>query len=291
MTTGRSSNKSPLDLSGQIPLDSIPTAQVATYFGRSQEGGDGETWRVTLIGSAKPAWVKFDDDKRHMIAEMVSAQVGRALGLSIPKPYLVEIDLARVPEDSKWHGRQGLLHSFGCQHAGDSPRSFARAIKENDPAIIETIRKWAGYNTTMIFDEWIANTDRNLGNLLFDPGANGFWLIDHGRALTGEYWPVWGLSDPSIDTGNQLAKSLARGKPDPKQTAEVESSSNNQMLTAAALDWCRLDVDAHIAKIDAKVSVDEIRRFLMSRIYHTTQLLMAKLGCPQLDLGCPHADS
>tara|TARA_R110002051_G_scaffold57104_11_gene105907 strand:+ start:3199 stop:3708 length:510 start_codon:yes stop_codon:yes gene_type:complete len=51
---------------------------------------------------------------------------------------------------------------------------------------------WKRLGELYAFDTWVANTDRNLGNLLYGGNAsNGepeIWLIDHGRSFTGESW-------------------------------------------------------------------------------------------------------
>ena len=43
------------------------------------------------------------------------------------------------------------------------------------------------YPSVIGFDEWIANGDRNLGNLLWD-GEKDFYLIDHGLSMDEVYF-------------------------------------------------------------------------------------------------------
>lgn len=285
MKTGSFSKKSSRDLNELIPLEPIPTARVSVFYGRSDEGRDGEIWRVNLVGSPRPAWVKLHDDARHTIADLVAAQVGRAIGMPIPKPYLAKVDLLRVPEGSAWRGQHGLRLFFASQHAGVRSRSFARILRGNDETMLRAIQSWAGFTATMIFDEWIANDDRNNGNMLYDPHNDGFWLIDHGRALTGDHWPLWGLDDPTLETGNMLVDGLRNSSMLTKlDTDGIAHESNMQMNCAAHVDWSMLDMNSHIQTLDPAISPDAIRRFLTERVVHTTRLLMGKLGLPELDL-------
>lgn len=54
--------------------------------------------------------------------------------------------------------------------------------------IFKKIADWGQLEKAAAFDEWIANEDRNLGNLLFD-GINAFTLIDHNLAMRPQFSP------------------------------------------------------------------------------------------------------
>lgn len=44
--------------------------------------------------------------------------------------------------------------------------------------LLNILSDWPDINRAIGFDEWIANGDWHIGNILFD-GANQFYLIDH----------------------------------------------------------------------------------------------------------------
>jgi ribosomal protein S28E/S33 len=76
-------------------LEPIELAEVTTLLGRIGEGNDGETYKAELLdgqGRTVTGYVKLTLDPRKIIAELVTAQVARALGLRVPKPFLVLLD-------------------------------------------------------------------------------------------------------------------------------------------------------------------------------------------------------
>lgn len=54
-------------------------------------------------------------------------------------------------------------------------------------AIADDLRAWKGLPALLAFDEWVANVDRNTGNLI-RLSAGDYAIIDHGAILTGPEW-------------------------------------------------------------------------------------------------------
>lgn len=284
MKTGSSSSRSSNDSKGVRAIEPIPIVRPSTYLGRSPEGRDGETWQVAAIGSPRPVWLKLNSCRRQRIADLAASLVGRAIGLPIPKPVLVEVNFAHLPKESAWHGPPDVELFFGSQHAGKSPRTFSRILRDGDEQTTRALDRWDGIHACMTFDEWIANDDRHNGNLLYDPRTDGFWMIDHGRALTGDYWPIWGL-DPKAETGNVLADAVRRGGTTDKLLAEIEKEANAILSDAQGVDWDSFDkAGALVRAIDPEVTAQDIRAFLVDRVELAVVMLMKKLGVRQLDL-------
>ncbi|MCK4843199.1 MAG: hypothetical protein KAT04_15165 [Methylococcales bacterium] len=111
---------------------------------------------------------------RNLYIECICAIVGRSLGLSIPKPLIVKVtsdNFKSIPD-----GQFAL--AFGSEDA-DYP-SFRRYAQSE-----EALGKLKEYSKTIdvgVFDEWVANWDRNIGNILYD-GGNSFSFIDHENAI------------------------------------------------------------------------------------------------------------
>lgn len=109
--------------------------------------------------------------------ECVCAVLGRYLGLPIPKPLVVKLtndSFSDIPEGS-------YALAFGSEDA--SYPSFRRHAQSE-----EAMLKLAEFAKTLdvgLFDEWIANWDRNIGNILYD-GGNEFSFIDHENAISEE---------------------------------------------------------------------------------------------------------
>ena len=58
---------------------------------------------------------------------------------------------------------------------------------DNLKELAASLKNWRAYALMVAFDEWLANIDRNSGNLLMI-GLDDYWAIDHGHLLTGPAW-------------------------------------------------------------------------------------------------------
>ncbi len=126
------------------------------------------------------AFVKSIPD-HELLMECICALVGRALKLPIPKPLLVI-----VKPDSCPPGHDLRKPLFGCEEIQHpSVRRFVCPDGDIDPhfyqLFIDKISAWKQLADAALFDEQIANCDRNSGNYLFD--GKTFHLIDHGLAM------------------------------------------------------------------------------------------------------------
>jgi len=276
-----------LNSSAKSSLEPIGEADVTTILGRVSEGNDGETYKAELLdmeGKTVTGYVKLSLDPRKIIAELTAAQVGRALGMKIPRPFIVILDTAEIPEEfeSSYQGK-GLMVCFASQQAGSRSYSLERALKNPSLAFVKAVEKQFDLDGTIALDELIANDDRNMGNIIYSPGRQEFWLIDHGRALTGTYWDLWGLDNPSIEVRNLLVDGKVN---------DWDESVRNRILEKAHLvvNKCAtlclddLDKDGHFAKIDPATDRQEIIDFLRERIKHTVPLLCNRLQLGHLSL-------
>lgn len=276
-----------LNSSAKSSLEPIGQAEVTTILGRISEGNDGETYKAELLdadGKTVTAYVKLSLDPRKIIAELTAAQVGRALGMRIPRPYVVVLDTADIPEEfESSYSNRGIMVCFASKQAGSRSYSLERAMRRPSDAFSRAFDNKFDLNGTIALDELIANDDRNLGNIIYSPGKQEFWLIDHGRALTGSYWELWGLDDPSKGFKNLLVDN---------SVAEWDEAFRNDVLKhahtvvnkCAALCLDDLDKDGYFAKIDPGTDRQEIIDFLRERIHHTVPLLCTRLQLGHLSL-------
>lgn len=271
-------------------LEPIGRAEVTTLLGRIGEGNDGETYKAELIdaeGRTLTGYVKLMLDPRKIIAELATAQVGRALGLRVPRPFIVLLDTADLRPDfgSAYAGR-GMMICFASQQAGKRSYSLERALRKPRPHLAAAIDKQFDLAGTIALDELVANDDRNLGNIIYSPGKQEFWLIDHGRALTGTYWALWGLDDPGVKVGNVLADQSVQ-EWDEAQRRKVLDRAHELVNKCAALCLDELDRDGYFARIDPTTDKQEIITFLQLRIHHTVPLLCNRLQMGHLSLMPP----
>lgn len=271
-------------------LEPIGRAEVTTLLGRIGEGNDGETYKAELIdaeGRTVTGYVKLTLDPRKIIAELATAQVGRALRLRVPRPFIVLLDTADLRQEfaSAYTGR-GLMVCFASQQAGKRSYSLERALRKPRPYLAAAIDNQFDLAGTIALDELVANDDRNLGNIIYAPGKQELWLIDHGRALTGTYWALWGLDDPSVKVGNVLADENAAGW-DEAQRRKILDRTHELVNECSTLCLDELDRDGYFARIDPSTNKQEIIAFLRERIHHTVPLLCNRLQLGHLSLTPP----
>ena len=264
-------------------LEPINIATLSTWLGRATEGLDSETHKVVLShyrGNSN-AYLKLYDDQRQAIAELAAAQLGRAIEINIPEPFLVLVDTTLLPPESKYHGTRHRW-AFASDQAGKTPVSFARLVKDDSPGANQLFSTWKGLDDTAAFDEWLANTDRNLGNILYDGHGRTFWLIDHGRALTGEYWPVYGIDNPNVDVENLLLDYIGKTAPSDSRRKELRDKSNDLMLRASLIDFTQLDKDGHFTRLDPSINRQLVIDFVRTRVHNTVALICQKIGIPDM---------
>lgn len=125
-------------------------------------------------------------DNRSILVELMSALIGRELNLPIPEPVIAASqdgkDLLFASIDIK---HPDLTRSVTCNETGNPLNT------PQNEAIFQKISDWHTIEQSIGFDEWIANDDRNLGNVLFD-GKDNFYLIDHNLAMR----PPFSYSSP-----------------------------------------------------------------------------------------------
>jgi hypothetical protein len=167
-------------------------------------------------GGSLPAIVEADDlgtyvlkfrgagqGRKALIAELISGEIGRVLGLSVPEIVLVNLhpDLGRAEPDPEI---QDLLRaSRGLNLALDYlPGSlcFDPLVEPPDGTLASRI---------LWFDALVQNVDRTPRNTNLLVWHGGLWLIDHGASLYFHHnWP--GRDGPSLEAVAQRPFAAAR---------------------------------------------------------------------------------
>jgi len=149
-------------------------------------------------GGSLPAIVEADDDglyvlkfrgagqgPRALIAELVSGEIARALGLPVPEIVFAELEqeLARTEPDPEIHQ---LIHdSAGLNLALDylpGAVAFDPIVHTLDGALMARV-VW--------FDAFVSNVDRTARNTNMLMWHRRPWLIDHGASLFFHHGPGW----------------------------------------------------------------------------------------------------
>lgn len=139
--------------------------------------------RLEGLDNVSDVWVAdaitYEGDKRlyvkrtsneEIMAECLASLLAVELELPVAKAYIV--------------GDPGNLlgggYFSGSEDAGFP--SIKQWLNRNDPAVIQMLASWEKLHDVALFDEWIANPDRQGGNLLWG-GCQNWMLIDHANAL------------------------------------------------------------------------------------------------------------
>lgn len=149
-------------------------------------------------GGSLPAIVEADDDgmyvlkfrgagqgPRALIAELVSGEIARALGLPVPEIVFAELEaeLSRTEPDPEIHA---LIHdSAGLNLALDylpGSVTYDPIVQKPDPELASRI-VW--------FDGFVSNVDRTVRNTNMLTWHRKLWLIDHGATLYFHHTPGW----------------------------------------------------------------------------------------------------
>ena len=149
-------------------------------------------------GGSLPAIVEADDDgmyvlkfrgagqgPRALVAELVSGEIARALGLPVPEIVFAELDpdLARTEPDPEIHAL--ILDSAGLNLALD----YLPGSVTYDP-LVDTPD--AGLASRIVwFDGYVTNVDRTVRNTNMLMWHRRLWLIDHGATLYFHHAAGW----------------------------------------------------------------------------------------------------
>ena len=167
-------------------MPALRTVRVSRYVTPLREGG------------SLPAIVEADDDgmyvlkfrgagqgARALVAELVSGEIARALGLPVPELVFVELDadLARTEPDPEIHAL--IRASAGLNLALD----YLPGSVTFDPVVEQPGADLA--SRIVWFDAYVTNVDRTVRNTNMLMWHRRLWLIDHGATLYFHHSPGW----------------------------------------------------------------------------------------------------
>lgn len=182
-----------------IPLETVQLAVLGAGAVEVKDGNVTETWKGTIFtaSGSTVAYIKMLPSNQ-LISEVTCAVLGRVLNLNVPKPYLVKVKKTLLPKSKQWRKKETERICFASEDVGhpSMKRLVANQVAGVQDKLTQKYLRWDGFKDATIFDEWIANSDRNIGNLLFD--GREFYLIDHSHAFTGSKWQMADLKPEAI---------------------------------------------------------------------------------------------
>lgn len=206
---------------------------------------------------------------REICIEAFCAILGRQLGLPIPKPFLILADSDSLPIIPV--GEYALM--FGSEDANfPSFRRYANCQ--------QSYARLQNFKATLdvgAFDEWIANHDRNIGNILYD-GGNEFLFIDHGLAIPAGLNPLLPAKD------NNIIRALFSIKSDFEKFKDLRTTSQD---ITPAYRLLKLDDVMGLTRSSEYLSENETKNvvdFLNNRLSVIDSLIKCRLGISQGDM-------
>jgi HipA-like kinase len=217
-------------------------------------------------GGSLPALVEADDEGLYvlkfraaghgvlaLVAELLSGEIARALGLPVPELVLasLDVDLARTEPDPEIHA---LIHdSAGLNLALD----YLPGSVNFDPVVHAIAPDLA--SRIVWFDAFVSNIDRTPRNTNMLMWHRAPWLIDHGSSLYFHHSPGWETEAARPRAPFQGIKDhvLLRAA---SQIAEVDAA------LSAALTPHVIDEILALVPDDWSIDRDAYRRYFRARL-------------------------
>ncbi len=222
-------------------------------------------WRgnVTLGSIRRQMYVKAVEP-RTLAVEVICAVVGRAIGLPIPRPGLVQVNrgvLPRISEPTVFLGSESV----------DNP-DLKLWLRRDHDATLAQLSGWAKLIDAGCFDEWTGNADRHGGNILYGGGSN-FVLIDHSEAMPRGL-PV------SAPANQNILLSYAAENKKPKEVDDLYGQAK-----LCALPFASASVEAEVLSalqlVTDKTTIESLVTFLHQRIHSLLMLISSRIGHAQ----------
>lgn len=209
--------------------------------------------------------------KRKLLTECLTAMLGRAHDLPVPRPHIVSIQDSSLLPQCPYPGWSGW--AFGSS-ASTSP-SLERVTKDEETAK-RLLSGWKRAIEGAVFDCLIANEDRTRKNILWSDGPDGVGLIDHDDALPG-----WVMHDARSETKNALLEILCSGDDDLNRYRR-----RHQSLTAAvpygSTDWNSFGHDDPWVRLfSSPEEMMLLLNYVLNRVNHLPYLLERATGARQ----------
>ena len=155
--------------------------------------------QVSVDGHLVTAYVKTfaAGNDRLLFSEVVGGWLARASGIGVPAGGLLwvpESALQAVFPGIAFPAINGMVASYACAPVGNGYGvtalglydTVAQSVAEDQlsDVVLQHLLKWPGFAACVAFDEWVANVDRHLNNLLLAAGGQ-LVPIDHSDCFGG----------------------------------------------------------------------------------------------------------
>lgn len=197
-------------------IEVLHQSRLANVFNVVGEGKTAVTLLTSVIwNDGKPRRTYLKMFSKSQALGVLNEITGYLLGKSCDLPLPSHAGIIQLPGGLLKNQDEFLSVAFVISEApGRTPTTICQITdpithKQLD-SVMNMIRDWPKLNDTVAFDDWTANTDRNLQNIVVD-GPGRIFLIDHSNLPISPTWSAADL-DPGAEYRNILAVILKIGQ-------------------------------------------------------------------------------
>ena len=265
---------------GTAVLAHIGMARVRGTVAYNDERGVTPSYTAPLDsddGSLIPlAYVK-DLAPKELLNELLGASIGCSLGLPMPAAYL-----AIASEDQGPWKHSPVIDNNGhrllfATIAVDSPRQMLFHYKNLGHAITRRLIDWPHFEGMIAFDEWLANVDRHLGNILVS-GDGAFWLIDHSHLLSSNEWEADKIKQSASASFINKIADWIKGLVSEHERNAIQADAQSACIKHSEIDLRSVMSSFPLNDLFPADDLDAAMSFLSGRVSHTAGLIQARLS-------------
>jgi hypothetical protein len=158
--------------------------------------------------------------------ELIAAAFATLLGLPIPLAYLAVVPpgVLNVQKGPTTQDGQQLVFASVAANAQSLRFRLQSSLSAAQLQLLSDLTEWSQLGDLYAFDAWVANVDRNVGNLLY-AGKDKVWIIDHGHCFSGPNWAPAHL-DPKKTYRHRLKEWLTSRIPTAKRADVAQAASS-----------------------------------------------------------------
>lgn len=191
-------------------IEVLPSQNLKAIFSKTEEGDMAETFACTIEwsdGKLKRSYIKrfLKVNNLSLVNEITGYLIAKAADLPIPTHAgIIEAPNHIFGDSSDQYEDYCFIVS---SVPGDNPGSlYKMGMIKDCNTLMSMVASWSKLSDTIAFDDWVANQDRHLGNILVE-GKNKVHLIDHGNLPVKLHWTCSDLN-ASLQSVNVLANNL-----------------------------------------------------------------------------------
>lgn len=197
--------------------------------------------------------------------ELIAAAFATLLGLPIPDAFLAVVPPGVLYATKGPTTRDGQQLVFASVAANAQSLRFRlqNSLSADQLALLRDLTEWPQLGHLYAFDAWIANIDRNVGNLLY-AGKDKVWIIDHGHCFSGPNWSPSNL-DPKKTYRHRLKEWLTSTMATAKR-ADVAQSASSFCMQIGKIPVSKTIGSSGAVPISIASDIKSLDRFLNDRV-------------------------